>query len=150
MDTLIGRLEAAGARYVVIGGQAIRLHGLPRFSMDWDLFIPPRDTANLLRIQEALGEELDMDLLPLGPRGEDMIQTYQTRFGIVQFHLAVPGLPSFDDAERRAVSVDDEDGQAVRVVCAEDLLAAKTAVDRVQDREDAAYLRALLDQRNAS
>jgi hypothetical protein len=39
MGTLTGRLAADGARYLVIGGQAVRLHGLPRFSMDWDLFV---------------------------------------------------------------------------------------------------------------
>lgn len=40
MDSLIAVRNAAGARYLVIGGQAVRLHGLPRFSMDWDLFVP--------------------------------------------------------------------------------------------------------------
>lgn len=31
METLTATLEACGARYLVIGGQAVRLHGLPSF-----------------------------------------------------------------------------------------------------------------------
>lgn len=40
MDELFKELQAAGIRYLVVGGQAMRLMGMPRYSMDWDLFIP--------------------------------------------------------------------------------------------------------------
>ena len=43
MDELLARLNSGSVRYLLIGGQALRLLGLPRFSMDWDFFIPPRD-----------------------------------------------------------------------------------------------------------
>jgi hypothetical protein len=43
MNELILAFNAAGARYLLVGGQAMRLAGMPRFSMDWDFFIPPRD-----------------------------------------------------------------------------------------------------------
>lgn len=147
MDTLISRLSAARARYLVIGGQAVRLHGLPRFSMDWDLFVPSRDEANLRVIEQALDDELDVPLLPLGPRGENIIQTYQTRFGIVQFHLAVPGLESFDLAEKHAVRLADENGQSVPCVSAADLLSAKRVTHRAQDEQDIAFLKELLARR---
>lgn len=65
LDSLIQRLNAAGVRYLVIGGQAIRLHGLPRFSMDWDFFVPPRDDENFRKIGVALGTELDVAVEPL-------------------------------------------------------------------------------------
>ena len=45
MDEVIRRFATQRVRYLVIGGQAVRLAGLPRFSMDWDFYIPPRDTA---------------------------------------------------------------------------------------------------------
>lgn len=64
MDSLIERMNRARVRYLVIGGQAIRLHGLPRFSMDWDLFIPPRDLENHDRINTALADEFELNLLP--------------------------------------------------------------------------------------
>jgi hypothetical protein len=144
MDTLIDRLNRAGARYLVIGGQAMRLWGLPRFSMDWDLFVPPRDESNLHAIEKALADELDVALLPLGPRGENLVQTYQTRFGIVQFHLVVPGLASFEVAQRHAVRLADEDGCAVPCLSARDLLATKLATHRAQDQQDIAFLEELL------
>lgn len=144
MDTLTGLLNNSGARYLVIGGQAVRLHGLPRFSMDWDLFVPPHDEANLRVIEQALDDELDVPVLPLGLRGENIIQTYQTRFGVVQFHLAVPGLASFELAEQHAVRLADEDGQSVPCVSATDLLAAKRATHRAQDAQDIAFLEELL------
>jgi len=70
MDELLQQLNAAGIRYLLIGGQAMRLLGLPRFSMDWDFFNPPRDERNLDRLNELLADDLDMPLLPLGPLGK--------------------------------------------------------------------------------
>ena len=47
MNELILAFNAVGIRYLLVGGQAMRLTGMPRFSMDWDFFIPPRDEKNL-------------------------------------------------------------------------------------------------------
>ncbi len=148
MDSLIAHLNEAGVRYLLIGGQAVRLHGLPRFSMDWDLFVPPRDTENLAKIACALYPEIDVELLPLGARGENIIQTYQTRWGVIQFHLVVPGIPSFDEADARSVVLEDEEGVPAKVVSARDLLAAKRAANRPQDQQDILFLETLLS-RNA-
>jgi hypothetical protein len=49
MNELVLSLNAARIRYLLVGGQAMRLAGMPRFSMDWDFFIPPRDEDNLAR-----------------------------------------------------------------------------------------------------
>jgi len=43
MDEIVRRFNEHGIRYLVIGGQAVRLEGMPRFSMDWDIYIPSRD-----------------------------------------------------------------------------------------------------------
>lgn len=140
MDTVIRRLEAVHARYLLIGGQAVRLEGMPRFSMDWDLYIPPRDAANVATINAALADELDVPLETLGPRGEGFIQTYQTREGILQFHLGGPGLPPFDEAEREAVIHQTENGTRVRCLSARLLLLAKRAANRPQDLDDIRFL----------
>ena len=95
-------------------------------------------------IEHALDDELDVPLLTLGPGGENIIQTYPARFGIVQFHLVVPGLASFDLAERNAVRLSDEDGPAVPCISAKDLLASKRAAHRAQDAQDIAFLEELL------
>ena len=88
MNELLLEFNAAGIRYLLIGGQAMRLTGMPRFSMDWDFFIPPRNQENFARLNGLLEKELDAPLVPLGPKGENFVQTYQTRWGVLQFHLA--------------------------------------------------------------
>ena len=54
MNELFLALNAAGIRYLLAGGQAMRLAGMPRFSMDWDLFIPARDVENISKLNEIL------------------------------------------------------------------------------------------------
>ena len=54
MNELILAFNAAGIRYLLVGGQAMRLTGMPRFSMDWDFFIPPRDEENFARLNGIL------------------------------------------------------------------------------------------------
>lgn len=142
MNALLEKLEQAGARYLLIGGQAVRLSGLPRHTLDWDLYVPPRDAANFERINRALAAELDVPVEPLGARGENFVQTYQTPWGVVQFHLGGPGLPPFDAAAARAVTRTDEDGSVIRCLCDEDLEAAKVAAGRPQDIQDIEFLRA--------
>ena len=140
MDELLRQLSASGVRYLVVGGQAMRLMGMPRYSMDWDLFIPPKDRENLAKLNALLEEDLDQPLVPLGPRGENFIQTYQTRWGVLQFHLGLPGVPNFDNAERQAVVRLNENGIPVRCLCGSHLLAAKKAADRPQDQADIEFL----------
>ncbi|MBI4326576.1 MAG: hypothetical protein HY674_15120 [Chloroflexi bacterium] len=140
MDELLKRFKQAGVRYLLAGGQAMRLAGLPRFTMDWDFFIPPRDEENFARLNFLLAEELDMPLVPLGPLGENFVQTYQTRWGVMQFHLGLPGVPKFDEAEGQAVVRQNEFGTPVRCLSGPHLFAAKRAANRPQDQADIEFL----------
>ena len=134
MDEIMERFNQNGIRYLVIGGQAARLSGVPRFSMDWDIYIPPGDHDNIRLINKVLAGELDIELEPLGAGGCNFVQTYQTRFGILQFHLAGPGLPRFDEAEKRTQIGTTENGTEVKMLSDEDLLASKEAAGRGPDR----------------
>lgn len=140
MDEVIQRFNEQGVRYLLIGGQALRLAGMPRFSMDWDFFIPPRDEENIGKINRTLGEAIDIPVVPLGEQGENFVQTYQTQWGVAQFHLGVPGLDSFDAAEERAVMCHTETGISVKCACTEDLLSAKKAAGRPEDQADIEFL----------
>lgn len=140
MDEVIRLFNDHSVRYLLIGGQAVRLEGLPRFSMDWDFYIPARDQANLDKINHLLGDELELPLLPLGDRGENFVQTYQTRWGVLQFHLGGPGLPEFAAAERNAVRHETETGVPVQCLNGRDLLAAKRQAGRAQDQADIRFL----------
>jgi len=146
MDELISKFNENEIRYLVFGGQAVRLEGMPRFSMDWDVFIPGKDKENMQQINELLGDELDMPLVPVGPRGENLIQTYQTRWGIIQFHLAVVGIHSFDEAEAHATAHANENGLLVKAFSLDDLIASKEAVGRPQDLADVEFLKIKQEQ----
>lgn len=43
MEQVIQIFNENDIKYLVIGGQAVRLYGMPRFSMDWDIYIPGKD-----------------------------------------------------------------------------------------------------------
>ncbi|MDD2236846.1 MAG: hypothetical protein PHP44_07560 [Kiritimatiellae bacterium] len=148
MDEIIQRFNENSVRYLVIGGQAARLTGVPRFSMDWDVFIPPHDKQNIDLINSVLHDELDMELEPLGPGGANFIQTYQTRFGILQFHLGGPGLPDFNKAEANASIAKTENGICVKKLSDEDLLKSKEAAGRPEDQTDIEFLRLKLKRKN--
>ena len=115
---------------------------MPRMTIDWDLFIPPRDLENFRILNAALDEERDIEVVPLGPNGEHFIQTFQTQWAILQFHLGVPGVPSYEEAERLAVEVTDGDVKIKRL-CGAHLLAAKEKADRPKDQDDLLFLRML-------
>lgn len=140
MNELLTMFTSAGVRYLLIGGQAMRLVGMPRFSMDWDFFIPPRDEENFRRLNSLLENELDAPLISLGPQGENFIQTYQTKWGVLQFHLGLPGVPRFDEAETAAVVRKNEDGTPVKCLSGIHLLSAKKAANRPQDQSDIEFL----------
>lgn len=36
MEEVIAMFNNSGVRYLLIGGQAMMLEGMPRFSMDWE------------------------------------------------------------------------------------------------------------------
>ena len=46
-------LNRFGVDYVIIGSEAVAFHGVPRFSVDFDVFVRP-STANLFRVKAAL------------------------------------------------------------------------------------------------
>ena len=146
MDEVILRFNRNNVRYILIGGQAMRLKGMPRFSMDWDFYIPPHDTSNVKLINSLLEDILDIGVVTLGDQGENVVQTYQTEWGILQFHLGGPGLPDFTEAESRAVFERTEAGIEVRCLSGKDLLNSKRASNRPQDKQDIRFLEKKLEK----
>jgi hypothetical protein len=145
VERILKKLNEAGARYLVIGGQAMLQEGMPRFTLDWDIFVPPSDTENFVRINNALADDLDMELEALDHRtGEGFVQTFQTGGGILQFHQAPPGLAKFDEVEKRAV-LRNYCGVPVKYLCLNDLFASKSAVARDKDSDDLLFLKIKLE-----
>ncbi len=133
-------LVANKVRFVVIGGQAMRHLGMPRFTMDWDLYIPYKDNENFARLNQVLEQLEEIPVVPLGAKGENFVQTYQTQWGVVQFHLRPPGLADFAETEKVAIT----DYNGIKYACLKDMLASKKAVSRPSDALDIEFLQAKL------
>lgn len=144
---LIARLIEGGVDFVVIGGVAVVLHALPRFTKDLDIAYDPSD-ENLQRLAGVLSDVrarlrgIDEDV-PFVPDARTLRQTQiltlETDDGGLDLLLAPDGAPAYPVLRERA-AVFDLDGVEVRVASIEDLIAMKRAAGRPQDLTDVAAL----------
>lgn len=131
---LCGLLNRHGVRYLVMGGWAAIIHGLPRTTQDVDLFIPsdPENTRRLIAALSTIGFGTARELTPEMILGRFIFMfADQIR---VDLFVKPWGLPRFEDVEprKRVVVLRDI---PVPVVSIDDLIASKKT-DRAQDIED--------------
>lgn len=131
-------LETHKVRYLVIGGIAAILHGVPRVTLDADLLIEgsPENASRLLAaLREAgLGTALLIEADAL--LAQD-ITIFKDRVR-VDVMTKAPGL-DFETAWQRRETPAYE-GQRFFMLCKADLIASKKAAGRPQDIEDARLL----------
>jgi hypothetical protein len=134
-------------RYIVIGGVASVLHGVPRATFDLDILIDPTNnnaqrllsalvdagfgTATMTNAQEILAHEITV----FNDRVRIDVQT------------GTPGI-SFQDAWHRRKTVTYQ-GQDLFILSKEDLIASKQASGREVDLEDI-YMLQLPDQEEST
>lgn len=125
-------------RYLVIGGIAAVLYGVPRATFDVDILIEA-NPDNAQRLLEAL-EEAGFATALLTTKDEILaneITVFRDRVRI-DAQTRTPGL-SFQDAWNRRVTMQYQ-GQSFYVVSREDLIASKKAAGRAVDLEDVRLL----------
>lgn len=130
-------------KYVVIGGIAVVLHGVPRATFDLDILIEATP-ENAQRLLDAL---LDAHLGTAVLTSVDELLAHEITIFRDRIRIDVqtetPGI-HFDMAwEKRATM--DYQGQKFYVVSREDLIASKLAAGRDRDLEDVRLLRLSLD-----
>lgn len=152
---LIGRLNAAGVRFVVIGGLAAQAHGSPSATFDLDI-VPSWDADNLHRIASVLR---DVDAVRHGLRADGpglapldaatllagaafTLNTLDGRLDLLA--SPDPGL----DFERLMRSAEPRDllGTRLYVASLDDLMAMKRAAGRPKDRIELEVLGALREE----
>ena len=125
-------------RYVVIGGVASILHGVPRVTFDLDVLIEA-SPENARRLLEAL---LDAELPTASlTTVDDVLANEITIFKDrvrIDVQTSTPGL-GFADAWERKMTM-EYNGQEFHVVCREDLISSKLAAGRAVDLEDVRLL----------
>jgi hypothetical protein len=136
---LLTALNAADAKYLLVGGYAVALYGRPRATKDYDLWIEasPANAAKVLRALRDFGA-------PLGDLSESDLSVPGTGFRMgepplrIEILTDVSGL-SFEEAwaRRETRTLGDV---VCHVISRADLLTNKKASGRPQDLADCAAL----------
>lgn len=151
---LFRALQEHQVRYLLVGGLAMNLHGVPRMTMDVDLLLVMNDD-NLDRFIECA------ETLHLSPSAPVAITALkdpaQRRFWVEQKHMIAFGLQNaearvpimvdvliappvdIEQAWQRAATRDLGDIK-VRLASVEDLIALKQGTGRAQDQSDIEHL----------
>lgn len=141
---ILAAFEEEGVRYLVFGGVAMNLHGLPRFTEDLDVFIEPT-RENVEAVKRALRRVYDDpsidEISPDELVGEYPAVQYVPPDGT--FHIDI--LTRLGEAFRFEDLEPDEttlDGVKVKLVSPRTLFRMKRDTVRPKDRLDADGLRA--------
>lgn len=141
---VLGALETAGVRYVLIGATAMGLHGVIRATEDVDLMIEA-SAENIERLRQALRAAYDDDPSIEDIRADDLLGDYPSvRYyppsGDLYFDILtrLGEAASFDDV---AAETKDVEGIRVRVATPAALYALKKDTVRPLDQQDAEALR---------
>jgi len=132
---LLQNFNAAGVRYLIVGGYAVMVHTEPRYTKDLDLWIEPTESnaQRMLAALAAFGA-------PTGGVTPDEFTEADVFFQIgvdpvrVDIMTSVTGL-DFEPAWERRLEV-DFGGATAPVLCRQDVMAAKIAAGRLRDRRD--------------
>lgn len=121
-------------RYVVIGGVAATLHGVPRATFDLDILIDPT-IHNATRLLKALEEAGWGTALLTDPKKvlSNEITVFDDRVRI-DVQTSTPGITFEDVWDRREIVC--HQGMEILLVAKADLIASKRASGRRIDLED--------------
>ena len=135
-------LEKHGVKYVVIGGIAAILHGVPRMTGDIDLLIEP--TVENAKRMLAVLKDLGYDTATLvDPEGLILVKYLMFENGIkIDVMLQIPGL-DFATAWSNKVTMNTGE-QPFFVLAKSDLIIAKIASGRDRDLDDVNALEATI------
>lgn len=136
----IASLNAAEARYLVVGGYALAAHGLPRATGDLDVWVwtSPENASRVLDALDAFGfGAAGITATDVSSPG----RVVQLGFPPLRIDVltSIDGV-DFDDAWDRRIVVGVGSGVEAMVIGRDDLVANKAASDRPQDRVDVARL----------
>lgn len=150
-EEFIAALNAHGVRYLVIGAHAVAFHARPRATKDLDILLEPTP-ANARRALAALRDFFGG--ADLGYTVEDLASPeWIIQLGIapvrIDLQAEISGFTSFEEAWKDRV--DARFGTVpTHYLGLDNLIRAKEAAGRLQDRADVRVLRRAKDQARSS
>lgn len=159
-EPLFDALNRAGARYVVVGGVAVVLHGFARLTGDVDLMIDLEPTEATKTVQALLdhGLRARLPVDPLQLADPAVRRSWIDEKGMRVFTFVDPTNPlllvdcfadnplPFSDVHARSESVRLQT-TSVRVAAIADLIGLKRLAGRPQDLQDIAALEEIARRR---
>jgi len=149
-------LSERGVKFVVLGGFATVIHGSPVPTEDIDV-IPSRDIENLERLASALQQmnaairtsdgpvhtRIDAGFIASMPNMLNLV----TDFGDMDLVFNPAGrLVNYEQWNEGAKYAQLEPGLVVAVAALDDIIASKSAANRVKDQRVLPYLESLRDE----
>jgi hypothetical protein len=138
LQNVFASFQKNDVRYLVIGGIAAVLYGVPRATFDLDVLIEPT-LENARRLLQAMSEA-GLGTASLAS-ADEVLSTEITIFTDrirLDVQTSTPGIV-FEEAWQRRVTMNYK-GQALEVVSLADLIASKRASGRDVDLEDVRIL----------
>jgi hypothetical protein len=140
---LVQALVDGGVDFVIIGGVAVVLQAMPRFTKDLDIcYSTAQDNLDALgSVLVGLAARLRgiTETVPFVPDGNALRRTQilclTTPVGDIDLLVDPEGAPDYDTLRERA-NVMELSGRNVRAASIEDMLAMKRAAGRPQDLAD--------------
>ncbi len=141
-EEFIGALNAHGVRYLIVEAHAVAFHARPRATRDLDVLIDPAH-RNAQKVLDAIRDFFGG--VGLGCSVEDLMDPrWIIQFGVAPVRIdlisGMPGFASFESAWKKRV-----EGRfgavSAHYIGLGDLIAAKKAAQRPQDRADLRILR---------
>ncbi len=145
LAALCAALNREGARYILIGGFAVILHGLVRTTKDVDLLVDP-SPDNVRAIKRALAALPDNAAALMADDEVGRYEVVRVADEIVVDLMAQACGVTYADAINAGTELFDLQGVSVPVAGPALLLRMKETL-RESDRSDERFLRALLDGR---
>jgi hypothetical protein len=141
-------LEKYQVNYVLIGGMAVIVHGMDRLTSDIDIFVRP-DQANIERLRAALRSMYDdpaIEKLTIAELEQYPIIRYGAPDGFnIDIVIRLGTAFHYEDLQSAEMDVH---GTKVSVATPETLYRMKKNTVRPQDKQDALFLRQLIERKS--
>jgi predicted nucleotidyltransferase len=143
-------LENEGVEYILIGGFAIILYGLPRLTQDVDLFIR-NDEDNVQRLKKAL-YNVFQDTTINEITVEELQQYPVIRYGspdgfCIDLIVKIGEAFTYADMNYEVLEVE---GHKIKIATVETLVRLKEGTIRPIDKSDVLFLKELMQRRETS
>jgi len=154
------KLNGKGVRYIVVGGIAVNIHGIPRMTYDIDLILDLEDgnLKKFLTLMKGWGfkPKVPVKIMDFSKKDkrEDWIKNkHMKAFNFVNYKWAISEIDvvidspvDYDKALKKLEHINLQ-GVSIPVISIDDLIKMKRITDREQDISDIRYLRKLKNEK---